>query len=72
MDKEKQSSILGELLYPMVKELSKDKALAPKITGMLIDFEVFEVSDILEFLESQDDLKERVEEAEELISQSGS
>lgn len=52
MDKEKQSSVLGELLYPMVKELSKDKALAPKITGMLIDFEVFEVSDILEFLES--------------------
>lgn len=52
MDKEKQSSILGELLYPMVKELAKDKGLAPKITGMLIDFEVFEVSDILEFLES--------------------
>jgi hypothetical protein len=36
----------------MVKELAKDKALSPKITGMLIDFEVFEVSDILEFLEN--------------------
>jgi len=41
---------------------------APKITGMLIDFEVFEVSDIIEFLESDDALLERVKEAEELIS----
>lgn len=52
MEKEKQSSVLGELLYPMVKELAKDKNLSPKITGMLIDFDVFEVSDILEFLEN--------------------
>jgi hypothetical protein len=28
--------MLGELLYPMVKELAKDKALAPKITGILL------------------------------------
>jgi hypothetical protein len=34
---------------------------------MLIDFEVFEVSEILEFLENEDLLKERVKEAEELI-----
>jgi len=51
----------------MVKDIAKDKNLAPKITGMLIDFEVFEVSDIMEFLESTEHLKERVEEAEELI-----
>jgi len=37
---------------------------------MLIDFEVFEVSDIMEFFESQQYLKERVEEAEELIAKS--
>lgn len=72
MDKERQSNILGELLYPMVKEYSNEKALAPKITGMLIDFDVFEVSDILEFLESPDDLRERVNEAEELIKNSES
>jgi len=35
---------------------------------MLIDFEVFEVSDIIEFLESNEALMERVKEAEELIS----
>lgn len=34
---------------------------------MLIDFEVFEVSEILEFLENEDLLKERIKEAEELI-----
>ena len=33
MDKERQSNILGELLYPMVKENAGDKVLAPKITG---------------------------------------
>jgi len=60
--------MLGELLYPMVKELAKDKNLAPKITGMLIDFEVFEVTDIIELLESKEHLVERVEEAEDLIT----
>jgi len=34
---------------------------------MLIDFEVFEVSEILEFLENEELLKERIREAEELI-----
>jgi len=34
---------------------------------MLIDFEVFEVSEILEFLENEELLKERIKEAEELI-----
>lgn len=37
---------------------------------MLIDFEVFDVSDILEFLDSEEQLKGRVQEAEELIKQS--
>jgi len=52
--------MLGELLYPLVKELAKDKTLAPKITGMLIDFDVFEVADIIELLESKEHLVERV------------
>jgi len=62
--------MLGELLYPLVKELAKNKELAPKITGMLIDFDVFDVSDIIELLESKQSLVERIEEAENLISQS--
>jgi len=54
----------------LVKKVAQEEAIAPKITGMLIDFEVFDVSDILEFLDSEEQLKERVVEAEELIKQS--
>lgn len=69
-DQDKKRSILGELLFPQIKSLLKSNdENAPKITGMLIDFEVFEVSDIIEFLESKEALLERVKEAEELISQ---
>ena len=34
---------------------------------MLIDFSVFDVTEIIEFLENNAELKERVEEAEKLI-----
>lgn len=34
---------------------------------MLIDFSVFELTDIIDFLESPEELKERVEEAITLI-----
>jgi len=39
---------------------------------MLIDFSVFEVQEILEFLENKEELRERIVEAEQLIVQSGS
>ena len=35
---------------------------------MLIDFEVFEVTEILEFFENRDTLRERVEEAINLMN----
>lgn len=37
---------------------------------MLIDFEVFEVEEILDLLENEELLKERIQEAEELIVKS--
>lgn len=58
---------MGELLYPFVTKYAKQIDLAPKITGMLIDFDVFEIQEIIEFLESEENLKDRVIEAEELI-----
>jgi len=65
-DADKQRQILGELLYPKVsKHTTPD--LAPKITGMLIDLSVLEVQEILEFLEDDVVLQERVTEAAELI-----
>ena len=69
LSKEEQRTILGELLFPSVSKYAKQADLAPKITGMLIDFEVFEIQEIIEFLESEENLKERVVEAEELIQQ---
>jgi hypothetical protein len=62
---------LGELLFPLVSKHCDDDGMAPKVTGMLIDFEVFEVSEILEFLENEELLVERIKEAEELIVKSG-
>jgi len=62
---------LGNLIFPKVKEIVLAKGspenMAPKITGMLIDFSVFEVTDILDILESKEELTERVSEAIELI-----
>ena len=65
----KQREILGNLLFPLIKKYVNE-TLGPKITGMLIDFTVFEVSDILEFIENEEILKERIKEAEELINSS--
>ena len=44
---------MGELLFPKINQIvSKENANhVPKITGMLIDFTVFELSDILELFE---------------------
>ena len=56
------------MLFPRVEKFSTDQSRTPKITGMLVDFDVFEVNEILEFLENDSVLKERVAEAEDLIS----
>jgi len=66
LDEDKQRQILGELLFPLVRQHAGE-SLAPKITGMLIDLSVLEVSEILEFLESDELLKERIDEAKSLI-----
>jgi hypothetical protein len=67
LTKEVQQKNLGSLIFPKVQDFANDKSSVPKITGMLVDFSVFEVQDIIEFLENPLDLKERVEEAENLI-----
>lgn len=65
MDQEKQRTILGELLFPLVSKI--DPVNSPKITGMLIDLTVFDVPDIMRFLENETELKEKVGEAQKLI-----
>ena len=66
LDINKQRETLGNMLFPRIKKYADDD-MAPKITGMLIDFSVFEVQDIVEFLENEESLKEKIEEARELI-----
>ena len=53
-------------LKNLIKSNQNENSL--KITGMLIDFELFEVIDIIEFLESDAKLLERVKEFEDLIN----
>jgi polyadenylate-binding protein len=65
LDHDKQRQILGEMLFPKIQQVTPD--LAPKITGMLIDLDVQEV---IELLEDQALLNERIEEAKELLAQS--
>jgi len=43
--------------------------MAPKITGMLIDLNVLEVNDVLEFLEDPTKLEERIAEAKVIIAE---
>jgi hypothetical protein len=66
-----QKVILGETLYPKIKEIVKDDSLVPKLTGMLIDFEVLGIPDIRHMIESTDELKGRVEEAIEIVNSGG-
>ena len=66
LSEDKQREILGNLLFPLIQKHT-DEVTAPKIMGMLIDFSVFEVSDILEFLDNESVLKERIDEAKEII-----
>jgi len=70
LDKEKQRNILGELLFPLIKE-RVGESIAPKITGMLIDLDVLEISEIFEFLEDRELLNERISEAKDLILSEG-
>lgn len=70
LDREKQRSILGELLYPIVERLVENHEDAPKITGMLIDFEVFEVEEVIAFFNDPEQLRDRIREAQELLEES--
>ena len=69
LDGDKKREILGEMVYPLVRDNTKlDDDAIPKITGMLIDFEVFEVDEILDFIQYKESLLEKLREAEEMLN----
>lgn len=67
---DEKRKILGNLMYYRVANLENvQKELVPKITGMLIDLEVLELSDIVEILHIDDVLVERVNDAISIINE---
>lgn len=68
-DKDRQNNILGNLMYHKVVESNMaSKELAPKITGMLIDLDILDITEIIEIMENKDSLLERIQEALEVIN----
>lgn len=67
LGKEAKKKVLGNVMFKRVKEVCKDSELLPKITGMLIDQDVLEVKEILEIIEDDNTLRERVNEAIDII-----
>jgi len=65
---EEKRNILGEFLYPKVlKEIGN--SLAPKITGMLVDFEVMTEEEIVEAIDDESILRQRINEAKEALDE---
>lgn len=68
MSKEKQNQILGNLMYNRVLESKLASAeQIPKVTGMLIDLEILEYAEVIDILENDAALKERITEALEIL-----
>ncbi len=67
---EERKNRLGNIMYDRVKNFESNEQLIPKITGMLIDTEVLDFGEILEIIENDQSLKERINEAIEVINES--
>ena len=65
-----QKQLLGILMFEKVSKVTTPQ-LSPKVTGMLIDLEVLDLNDVLEILESQDKLKDMVNDARQIIEEAG-
>lgn len=70
-DSDKQRNVLGELMFAQI-QITKLVALGnvSKVTGMLIDLEILDYEEIIDMLENADSLKERINEALEVINDS--
>lgn len=69
MDANEKRKLLGNLMYYRVAENKNvDKTLVPKITGMLIDLEVLDLSDIIEILTKDEALEDRIADALAIIN----
>jgi len=60
LDENDQRKTLGDMLFPKVNLYADE--LAPKITGMLIDFKVLKVQDVVKLMEHEESLHEKIME----------
>merc|ERR1712151_456677 len=67
-DNHEKKNILGNLMYPLVEQNVSIPEHVPKITGMLIDLEVLRANEIVEIMENQEALKDRIDEAIGIIN----
>lgn len=68
LPEEKKKKILGHEMFKRVKEKCSTQEMVPKITGMLIDFDVLTVPQMLEIIEDDAMLEERVQEAISILN----
>jgi hypothetical protein len=66
---DEQKNFLGNIMYLRVKKFNKDENLVPKITGMLIDLEVLDYDEIVDIIENDEALKDRIDEAIDVITE---
>jgi len=70
-DSDKQRNVLGELMFAKIQGTKLVAAEnVSKVTGMLIDLEILDYEEIIDMLENSDSLKERINEALEVINDS--
>lgn len=69
MEVQEKKNILGNLMYPLVEQNVQNPEHVPKITGMLIDLEVLRAGEIVEIMENQEALKDRIDEAIGIINE---
>jgi len=71
MSTEDQMELLGSIIYFIIENYlsEENKTHVSQITGMLLDFEVLTLRDMVSLVSNEQDLKERIEEALDLILQ---
>lgn len=57
-------------MYPKILNKNMDPSKVSKITGMLIDLDILELEEIIDILQNEASLKERIKEALEVIDES--
>lgn len=60
------------MVYKQIEKKNIEFSEIAKITGMLIDLEILELDEVIEMLEDEDVLAERIKEALEVIYESES